>query len=140
MFVVLLSGLGGNFVSAVFEKPCNVYVGFSGVCFGLFGLFVADIVLNYETVRKPKSKIILVTLFLLIMVAQIILEGQTSHLSHVGGLLCGLLPSFVFLPNFSSERWEVALPPLGILTILLVCGVLPPYVYHETLEKLDCGT
>ena len=139
-FVIILSGVGGNFVSAAFEDDCNVYVGFSGVCFGLFGLFVADIVLNYETVNKPKTKIILVGLFMLIMVAQIILEGQTSHLSHVGGLICGLLPSFAFLPNFSSERWEVALPPLGILTILLVGGLLPPYVYHETLKKLDCTT
>ncbi len=68
-FVVVLSGCGGNFLSAIFEDKCKVYVGFSGVCFGLFGLFVADIVLNYETVRKPKTKIILVGLFLLIMVS-----------------------------------------------------------------------
>lgn len=138
-FVVVLSGVGGNFISAVFEDKCKVYVGFSGVCFGLFGLFVADIVLNYETVKKPKTKIILVGLFLLIMVAQIILEGQMSHLSHVGGLVCGLLPSFAFLPNFSSERWEVALPPLGLLTILIVGGGLPPYVYYETLKNVQCS-
>lgn len=138
-FVIVLAGVGGNFVSAMFEDQCNVYVGFSGVCFGLFGLFVADIVLNYETVRKPKTKIILVGLFMLIMVAQIIMEGQTSHLSHVGGLLCGLLPSFAFLPNFSSERWEVMLPPLGILTILVTGGLFPPYVYYETMENLKCS-
>ena len=48
------------------------------------------------------------------------------------------MPSFAFLPNFSSERWEVALPPLGLLTILIVGGLLPPYVYYETLNKVNC--
>ena len=139
LFVILLSGLGGNFLSAALEKSCSVYVGFSGVCFGLFGLFVADMMLNYETVKKPKLKILTVAFFFLLTILQIIAEGQTSHVSHVGGLLCGLFPSFVFLPNFSSERWEVALPPLGILTIVIVAGCLPVYVYQEVLPKVDCA-
>lgn len=34
------------------------------------------------------------------------LRSQISHLSHIGGLLGGLLVSFLFLPNFKDQRWR----------------------------------
>lgn len=40
-------------------------------------------------------------------------QGNTSHLSHVGGFLAGLFPSFIFLPNLTHARWEAILPFLG---------------------------
>lgn len=42
----------GNFFSAVFENSCIAVVGSSGGVFGMFGLFIADIVMNFESIRR----------------------------------------------------------------------------------------
>lgn len=48
----LLSGLGGNFFSALFEDKCTLVVGASGAVFGMVGLFVGDFMLNFETIKR----------------------------------------------------------------------------------------
>lgn len=55
-------------------------VGASGCCFGLIGLFVADMALNFETVSFP----ILRGLFILVMV---ILNLWTAFTTKVGCIL-----------------------------------------------------
>ena len=46
-------GIAGNFSSAVFENPCELVVGASGCIFGLIGLYIADIILNFESLALP---------------------------------------------------------------------------------------
>lgn len=57
-------------------------------------------------------------------------EG-TSHLSHVGGFVCGLFPAFLFLPNLghAHEKWEAVLPWISIPIILCIFTGLPSYFY-----------
>ena len=45
----------GNFFSAAFESGCATVQGASGGVFGMIGLFIADLVLNFETVRRSAS-------------------------------------------------------------------------------------
>lgn len=54
-------------------------------------------------------------------------------MSHLGGLLCGLLPSFLILPRLGSERWEAAWPLVGFTSILVWFSVLPAFVYTQRL-------
>ena len=42
----------GNFFSAAFEDHCKAVAGASGGIFGLLGLFIADMVLNFETLTR----------------------------------------------------------------------------------------
>ena len=42
----------GNFFSAAFEDRCLAVAGASGGIFGLLGLFIADMVLNFETLTR----------------------------------------------------------------------------------------
>mmetsp|Transcript_1755 Transcript_1755/g.6118 ORF Transcript_1755/g.6118 Transcript_1755/m.6118 type:complete len:565 (-) Transcript_1755:161-1855(-) len=136
----LISGVGGNLFSALFEDPCTLVAGASGSCFGIFGLFVADICLNFETVTRPLLRILLASAFLINFLVTVITvdSATTSHWSHLGGLLCGLFPAFLFLPNFKSERWEAALPVLGLLTLLVVFIVFPIVVY-KGLDDMCCA-
>ena len=46
-------GIAGNFSSAIFEDPCQLVVGASGCIFGLVGLYIADVILNFESLSLP---------------------------------------------------------------------------------------
>lgn len=62
----------------------------------------------------------------------------SSVWSHVGGFLCGLFPSFLFLPNLKSEKWEQILPIAGGVVTLGVYIALPLYFYKHRLPELNC--
>lgn len=134
----LLSGLGGNFLSAAFEDACDVVVGASGSGFGLLGLFVADMVLNFEQVSFPILRTFFLLLMLGLFIYTVLTEGNTSHVSHVGGFLAGLFPSFIFLPNLQYAKWEAILPYLGAITLVFFYLVLPIYIYADVIPNNDC--
>ncbi|CAD7698391.1 unnamed protein product [Ostreobium quekettii] len=132
------AGIGGNLLSAAFENVCAVVVGASGCCFGLLGLFVADMVLNFEQVTFPILRIFFLLLMLAMTFITLFQEGNTSHLSHAGGFLAGLFPSFVFLPNLHQAKWEAILPYLGFASMLFFYLVLPIYVYSDIIPNNNC--
>ena len=63
-------------------------------------------------------------------------SGGSSAWSHVGGFLCGLFPSFLFLPNLKSEKWEQVLPIAGGFVLVGVYTALPLYFYKHRLPEL----
>lgn len=42
----------GNFFSAAFENTCLALVGASGGVFGMVGLFIADMIVNFGTIKR----------------------------------------------------------------------------------------
>ena len=46
-------GVAANFSSTIFEDPCLLVVGASGCTFGLVGLYLADVALNFESMTLP---------------------------------------------------------------------------------------
>ena len=127
--VWFVSILGAGFLSAAIESPCVQVVGASGGVSGLVGLFIADMVLNFETVTRPIMRCVSAAILLGYFGYSAITNKQSSNISHAGGLLCGLLPSFLILPNLKSERWEAALPLVGVLCVLGFFVVLPVWLY-----------
>jgi membrane associated rhomboid family serine protease len=84
-------------------------VGASGTVFGFMGLFVADLIINFESIAWPFLRAFTIVLFLIFFVVNAIVEnnrnrGQVSHASHIGGLICGIFPSLLFLPNLKDKR------------------------------------
>ncbi|KAG2489608.1 hypothetical protein HYH03_011888 [Edaphochlamys debaryana] len=111
-------------------------VGCSGGCFGLLGLFVADLLLNLPTVRRPILRCACVGVllgWLAYTLAQ--QQGGLSNMSHLGGLLCGLLPALVILPRLASERCEAAWPAVGGLALVVWFSVLPAWLYAVRLPQ-----
>ncbi|CAD7700977.1 unnamed protein product [Ostreobium quekettii] len=136
-----ISHVGGAFFSAAFEDPCVAVVGASGGVFGFIGLFVADMVLNFSTIRRPILRSFMIVMFLMYFVVAVATsEVGVSHLSHVGGLVCGLFPAFLFLPKLNDERVEAWFPIVGGFVMLVVFVSLPAYVYAHVLDSLDCGS
>ncbi len=48
----LLGVIGGNLLSAVTERPCTALVGASGGIYGLIGMFVAEMVLSWKSLKR----------------------------------------------------------------------------------------
>ena len=42
----------GNFFSAAFENSCLAVAGASGGIFGMIGLYIADMILNFESIKR----------------------------------------------------------------------------------------
>ncbi|GAB4816594.1 hypothetical protein N2152v2_003640 [Parachlorella kessleri] len=137
---LLFAGLATQMeANAVFENTCVAVVGASGGIFGIFGLFIADMVMNFETLQRPLMRsMILLAFFIFFVVTIATTPSGTSHLSHVGGFLCGLFPAFLFLPNLHSERWEAWLPYVGGLLAIVIYVTLPAYFYRHIYQNISC--
>ena len=82
--------------------------------------------------------IVLLAYFIFFVVTIATTPTGTSHLSHVGGFVCGLFPAFLFLPNLHSEAWEAWLPYLGAAVALAVYVALPTYFYVAQFPGISC--
>ena len=140
MFLLcFVSALGGSFFSTIFENGCKIIVGASGGVFGMFGLFMADMMINFESIAYPVLRGIAIAGFLIFFLISVLTEDSgVSHLSHFGGLISGLFPSFLFLPNFVKEDWEVHLPHCGLAVIIIVFIIFPIVIYQHTLPGITC--
>lgn len=140
MFLLcFVSAVGGSFFSALFESGCRIVVGASGGVFGVFGLFIADMVVNFESIPYPAIRAACVVAFLIFFLVSVATESTgVSHLSHFGGLVSGLFPSFLFLPNFVKEDWEVYLPHCGIAVLFVVFFIFPIIIYEHILPGIAC--
>ena len=125
--------------SAVTEAPCTAVVGTSGVVFGMAGLTLADMALNFETLARPVLRAaVLLALLVFFAVAVGTTPAGTSHMSHVGGLLCGLLPGLVLLPNPHRSAAEAAAAGLAAAGCAAVFAVLPALFYLRQLPAVHC--
>ena len=130
-----LSAWGFSFPQ--YLNGCKIVVG-QGV-FGMFGLFMADMLINFESIAYPVLRGIAIAGFLVFFLISVITEDSgVSHLSHFGGLISGLFPSFLFLPNFVKEDWEVHLPHCGLAVIIIVFIIFPIVIYQHTLPGITC--
>lgn len=135
----LLALLGAGFFAAALENGCEAVVGSSGGIFGLVGLYIADLVINFERIKRPILRGVLMVVFMLFFIVNVaMVPTGTSHLSHLGGFLSGLFPAFLFLPSLRSERWESYLPIGGGLALIVASVALPTYVYVGVYADLVC--
>ncbi|KAG1665637.1 hypothetical protein FOA52_011231 [Chlamydomonas sp. UWO 241] len=108
--IFVMSGVAGNFSSTLFEDRCQLVVGASGAIFGLVGLFIADVCLNYESLVLPwlrlGAALGLLVLSVVLQVSDVLVSANVSYASHVGGGLTGLFAAMLFLPNLMDRRWR----------------------------------
>lgn len=50
--ILMIDVITGSFFSAAFENACATVQGASGGVFGMIGLFIGDLILNFETVKR----------------------------------------------------------------------------------------
>ena len=97
LVIYLLSGLAGNYLSAVFSyisDRMEVSAGASGAVYGILGALLV-LVLKYG--RNGNSKIykMVVVLFFLVMAGQ--RTGNVDNIAHLGGFIAGVILGFLFM-------------------------------------------
>ncbi|GMH33948.1 hypothetical protein BSKO_01782 [Bryopsis sp. KO-2023] len=139
LFVAFLAGLGGNFLSALLEDQCSMVVGASGVVFGLIGFGLVDLVFNQNVRLRRLWRILIAVVFVFFFIMTILLEEYSSHVSHVGGFLCGVVSSLLFLKSLKYERLEAAVVWLTLGFLVVFFTLLPVILYGNVLPDLSCA-
>mmetsp|Transcript_8417 Transcript_8417/g.11352 ORF Transcript_8417/g.11352 Transcript_8417/m.11352 type:complete len:560 (+) Transcript_8417:52-1731(+) len=137
--IATLSGIGGNFLSALVEDKCVVVMGASGLVYGLMGVYIADFVLNFESVRRPLMQGACILAAVIYLTTTTVLnDSRNSHFSHIGGCVSGFFPGLMLLPNFHEEDWEAVIPYLAFFGVSVTLLALPILIYINVLPYLDC--
>lgn len=105
--VYLLSGIGGNVISILYEKMFMLDRYSIGASGGVYGLVGAVLVLSiYERIRKvpdnevgaPSSNLVYRGAFVvLFMVASGFAQQNINNAAHIGGLIIGMIVSFLLV-------------------------------------------
>lgn len=115
-------------------------VGASGAVFGLAGATLADMALNFETLARPLLRTAVLLAFLVFFAVTVgTTAAGTSHMSHVGGLLCGLLPALVLLPSVHRGGRREALVAAGAAGSVAIFAAVPCVFYLRLLPGVCCG-
>lgn len=142
--IIMLSGLGGAFTGALFEARCDILVGASGAIFGLIGCFIADLIMNFESIKWPLLKLVMV-IFIIIQagVQAAIATRKVSWPMHAGGFFCGLSLSFVLIPNmYRAMALEAYLPLVTAAAVLVFFFFFPIaiFVSNTPVPNPYCNT
>lgn len=125
--------------SAVTEARCVAVVGASGIVFGAGAVVVADTIHNFETLSRPVLRTTVMLSFLIYFGASVgTTPTGTSHMSHVGGFMCGLLAALVILRNPHRGRAELACTAVGAAGCLAIFIALPCIFYLHQLPRVQC--
>ncbi|PNH07798.1 Folate-biopterin transporter 1, chloroplastic [Tetrabaena socialis] len=77
--------VGGQLLSTAVEDTCRMVVGCSGGVFGLLGLFAADILLNFRTMRRPILRCAVVAVLVGLLLYALLAGGQRRGRGVVAG-------------------------------------------------------
>lgn len=135
-----LSGISGNFMSAAWEDSCGIVLGASGCIFGLAAFYVMDVIGDFKHVSFPCLRLIGIGAFLSAFIIALTSHQEASHLSHIGGFLCGMGLSVVLVPRFINERIEAFLPWVALFSALTLLCAFPLFVFHSVIPDLECNS
>ncbi|GMH36613.1 hypothetical protein BSKO_04486 [Bryopsis sp. KO-2023] len=135
--VSLLSGLGGNFSSALGEDPCLVVVGASGMVFGLSAMYLLHVCTEFVRIRYPLFRIVGLVLFWVTVLSSVSPE-RTSGMSHIGGFLAGLTMGIIMMPSVVTETIESLAVGSSVVGGVVFFAILPCLTYFNTIPGLVC--
>ncbi len=114
-------------------------VGASGIVFGAAAATVADMIQNFQTIGRPLLRTIVLLAFLIFFSVTVgTTPTGTSHMSHVGGFLAGLLGALCLLRTTHRGRAELARSALGLAGVAALLAALPCVFYLRQLPNVSC--
>jgi len=137
--IYFLSGCFGVMMSAIF-LPAVMGVGASGAIYGLVGALFGDYYHNHQYIRDGKHCYLLQLIFSSLLGLVVGLFPLLDNFGHMGGLICGILSSLVFLsgaikdPRTSKVNYKsrAVLIAFALLIIIFLLGFAVLYSSPST--------
>ncbi|XP_071814602.1 inactive rhomboid protein 1-like isoform X2 [Apostichopus japonicus] len=136
--IYIFSGIGGNLTSAIFI-PFRAEVGPAGAQFGLLACLIVEVLQSWQMLKSPLKaigKLLCIIGFLFVLG----LLPWIDNFAHLGGFICGILLSFIFLPyicfgEFDKRRKRIQ---IFVCSILLVAYYILAIVLFYITPVRDC--
>ena len=118
--VYFISGVVGGVVSA--SCGSNLTVGASGGIFGLLGAATVFCIIVPKIESKVTKPISLSALLFMLFVNLVIgvFGSRIDNYAHIGGLLTGILISFVAIPSTKSRRIKKVYGVFSVMSVLII--------------------
>jgi rhomboid protease GluP len=132
----IISGIAASMTS-LWWHDLTISAGASGAIFGLYGVFLALLTTNLLDKSVKKALLMSIAVF----VGYNILNGLKpnsgiDNAAHIGGLLCGLVIGYAFVPSLKKfENSAIKLSTIGLLTSVLL---ISSFSIYKTLPN-DIG-
>lgn len=114
-------------------------VGASGIVFGTAAASIADMLQNFHTLGRPLLRTSVLFAFLVFFAVTVgTTPTGTSHMSHVGGFLAGLLGALCLLRTPHRGHAELARSAVGLVGLAAMLAALPCVFYLQQLPQIAC--
>ena len=109
MIIFFLSAIGGALLHGVVHQ--SGLVGSSGAIYGILGTIVAEMILNWDTMRSILKRVIYIIVVIALgsiaMIDYIWTNNEmTSYSAHLGGALTGFSVGLLLMKNESITKYE----------------------------------
>lgn len=131
-----------------FLFPFEALVGCSAGVYGLIGLSVSQLVMDYECMDDEivwiGSYVLVIQLIADIMGFLLMNDPSTAYLSHVVGYCSGMCLGFVSY-SWKPQRWRTSLAIVAVMALLLInvyfgynySNIWPPRAHRSKLSRSD---
>eukprot|EP00656_Telonema_subtile_P048100 TRINITY_DN564_c0_g1_i1.p2 TRINITY_DN564_c0_g1~~TRINITY_DN564_c0_g1_i1.p2 ORF type:complete len:130 (-),score=32.23 TRINITY_DN564_c0_g1_i1:68-457(-) len=112
------------------DAGTETMVGASAGVFSMVGLYISEFMINHETVHNKCVHFLIGLLLLGIHGYEYVnLSGKVAVTAHLGGLVFGMSPALLYIPNYEYEEWEVVLCVLAVLIAVFFFVAIPIWLY-----------
>ena len=133
VFVWLFTVVGAGLCVAI-GRSCTVVVGLSSGIYGLFALFVADLVAHFRALRA----LALVVFIAFEIGGTLTAPNATTWIAHLSGLALGAPASLMFAHHLGKQWLDAALPFVFAGVVVTLTTALPIVAFHNRLPGLVC--
>lgn len=103
--IYLISGIGGNLMSAIFVPRNLVTVGASGALFGIIMMWIVDVAQHYKQIQRPLLTLLIPVIAVVVSIGLGLLPYM-DNFAHIGGIIFGTELSIMLIPKFVPEPPE----------------------------------
>ncbi len=117
----MLAGIVASLAS-VWWHDITVSAGASGAIFGMYGVFLAMLTTNL--IERSSRKPLLVSIAIFVGYNLLSgLKGGIDNSAHIGGLICGAVIGYAFIPGLKKpENRNLKYRTLALVTVLVLAG------------------
>ncbi|CAF1145845.1 unnamed protein product [Adineta steineri] len=121
--IYILSGIGGILLSAI-GLPKSSSAGASGALYGIFAVYLLDMIRNWKSLSKPWFRLIIDGGFSIAYLIVGVFVPMIDYMAHIGGFIIGILSGLCICPNLYWNICKFNDPTKSKLIIIIISFIL----------------